>query len=137
MKNITLQVLAAFGVVLMVLLIIGILLFATDTYGVRTLFTGSSAPAHSSSASPSATGSDSAPEILTGTVTSASDGFELSAAQVEALVSLGIDPSAVPTTISAEQETCFVNQLGIDRVQEIKAGAVPSAWEFMQAESCL
>lgn len=64
-------------------------------------------------------------------------GFTLSENQVDALVSLGIDRASVPSTVSAEQETCFVETLGQDRVTEIKNGAVPSAIELMRAESCI
>ncbi len=64
-------------------------------------------------------------------------GFQLSEAQKQALVAAGIDPSKVPTSVSAAQETCFVAALGDAKVAEIKAGAVPSAMELLKAKSCI
>jgi hypothetical protein len=53
--------------------------------------------------------------------------------QSAALESVGLSPSA----ISADQEACFVRILGQARVDEVKAGAVPSAAEFIRASECL
>jgi hypothetical protein len=61
----------------------------------------------------------------------------LSASQEAALETLGIDPSTLPTTITKEQEACFMQVLGGPRVAEIKAGASPSAAEFFRARTCI
>ena len=139
MKNVTTHVLIVVGVILMVLLIIGIVLFATDAQGTRTFIFGGTAATQSSGAQPVSAQSQGATGAATSaeTDTATPGGFELSNGQIEALVSLGIDPDAVPSSISAEQEACFIGELGEARVEEIKAGAVPSALEFMRAESCI
>lgn len=63
--------------------------------------------------------------------------FILTDNQKQALSSFGIDPASVPSTISAEQEACFVAELGGSRVAEIKAGASPSAIDFFKAKGCI
>lgn len=61
----------------------------------------------------------------------------LNVAQEKALEVVGIDPATVPTKISPEQESCFTDKLGKERVAEIKAGASPTATEIFTARSCL
>jgi hypothetical protein len=61
----------------------------------------------------------------------------LSPSQEKTLETFGIDPSAVPSSITPEQEACFVSILGEARVAEIKAGDTPTAAEFFQAKSCI
>ena len=119
-------------------------LFITDPYGLKPLLFGGSAPAQSSSATEASMNGNIHNNANTSASTTGevqgevvSGGFEFSSAQVEALVSLAIDPAAAPSSISAEQEACFAGVLGEARVIEIKAGAVPSAFEFMKAESCI
>jgi hypothetical protein len=142
MKSITTHVFVTFGVIFLILLVIGGYLFVTDPYGLKPLLFGSPAPTQNSATpSPSMLGNvqtdtnDSTEGEIQGQVSEG--GFELSSAQVQALISLGIDPASVPSSISAEQETCFKGVLGEARVAEIKSGAVPSAFEFMRAESCI
>ncbi len=61
----------------------------------------------------------------------------MSPAQEAALRAFGVDPATVPTSISAEQEACFVAKLGATRTAEIKAGDVPTAAEFFTAKACI
>ena len=61
----------------------------------------------------------------------------LTPAQSAALEFVGIDPATLPTTITPEQEECFISVLGADRVAAIKAGAVPSPLEIFAARECL
>lgn len=61
----------------------------------------------------------------------------LSPTQEKALETFGIDPATVPTSITPEQEACFVEKLGQERVNEIKAGDSPTATEFFKAKSCI
>lgn len=94
-------------------------------------------------------GSDSANYAVTPTADSSSDtanssdseaddtAFTLSTDQKQALSSFGIDPASAPSSISVEQEACLVAVLGLERVEEIKAGAAPSAADFFQANNCL
>jgi len=69
--------------------------------------------------------------------TGGSTGFQLSEAQKSALQAFGIDPSKVPSSITAQQEACFTAALGAERVAQIKGGAVPSAVEFFKAKGCI
>lgn len=135
MKNIATQLFVTLGIVFLILLLVGIYFFVTDPYGLKPLIFGGSAPMQSTSAPASDTSNDAG--AGTSTEQTASGGFTLSNAQVEALIALGIDPAAVPSSISPEQEACFVGVLGDARVEEIKAGAVPSAFEFLKAKSCI
>ena len=61
----------------------------------------------------------------------------LNAAQEKTLETFGVDPAALPTEITSEQEDCFVEKLGAERVNEIKAGDTPSATEFFRAKDCI
>ncbi|MCA9359527.1 hypothetical protein H6781_01660 [Candidatus Nomurabacteria bacterium] len=61
----------------------------------------------------------------------------LSDGQEKLLETVGIDPALVPSQISAEQESCFVEVLGAGRVQEIKDGDTPTVTEFFKAKECL
>ena len=57
--------------------------------------------------------------------------------QEKALETVGIDPAGLPTEVTAEQEACFIEILGETRVNEIKAGATPSAVEVFRAKDCI
>lgn len=61
----------------------------------------------------------------------------LSASQEKALETFGIDPATVPSEITPEQEACFIDALGADRVAEIKAGDSPTATEYFKAKDCI
>jgi len=58
------------------------------------------------------------------------------AAQTKALDSVGIDSTAA-MSITPDQEACFVDVLGQARVNQVKAGAVPTAGEFFSARGCI
>jgi hypothetical protein len=60
----------------------------------------------------------------------------LSSAQSDALSTVGIDESAVANFSQSEIE-CFTGILGKERVDEIKAGSVPSLSEFFAAKECV
>lgn len=61
----------------------------------------------------------------------------LSPTQETALETIGIDPAALPSTITPAQEACFVDKLGAARVAEIKEGDTPSPTEFFTARACI
>jgi hypothetical protein len=135
MKSISVHVLVTFGVIFLIFVMLISYLFVSDPYGWKPLIFGSPAPMiiqNDRLSDEVEVGAAS-----TSTEVGAIDGFILSDAQVSALVSLGIDPGVVPSSISSEQEECFVGVLGETRTQEIKAGAVPSAFEFLKAEICI
>jgi hypothetical protein len=60
----------------------------------------------------------------------------MTAAQAEALSSVGLDADAAQS-FTPEQITCFEALLGAPRVAEIKAGAVPTMGEFYTVRSCM
>lgn len=61
----------------------------------------------------------------------------LTPAQRQVLSTLGIDESALPTTLTPELEACFVTKIGTDRVDAIKGGDTPTLIEGMKAMACL
>lgn len=61
----------------------------------------------------------------------------LNESQEKSLEAIGIDPANIPSEITPEQETCFVEIFGQVRVNEIKAGDSPTATEIIKARSCL
>jgi len=122
MKQVTVNILAALGVLFIMLIIVVSAFVIADPYELRPLIFGS----------PSTGATYSSPRSE-----DASGEFYLSDQQKQALINFGIDPSVVPSQISAEQESCFVNVLGEGRVGEIKNGAVPSAVEFYKAKACI
>ncbi len=131
MKTIFTQIFVGLGVIFLVLILISVYFFITDPYNLKPLIFGSDQVT---------TNSEKTTNISTGDApqtTSTSGGFMLSSAQKQALTSFGIDPASIPSSISAEQETCFAGVLGASRVAEIKAGAVPNALEFFRAKTCI
>ena len=61
----------------------------------------------------------------------------LSSNQEKVLETFGIDPADLPSEISPEQEKCFEEAIGEDRVAEIKAGDTPTFKEFFKSKSCI
>ena len=61
----------------------------------------------------------------------------LSDSQEAILEKIGVDVSSLPSTITPEMETCFVEKLGQSRVDEIVAGESPGIFDALKAESCL
>lgn len=135
MKKILAQIFIALGVIFLILIIGGVGFFITDPYNLKPMLFGNGAvkvqPNNSADTAPTNKATTES------TATTATGGFQLSDAQRQALISLGVDPAAVPSSISVEQETCFVSVLGEARVTEIKGGAVPNALEFFKAKSCI
>jgi len=108
----------------------------TDPYNIKPLIFGSIAiPTESKNANTDNTSNETA--SVEDDSNSVTGGFQLSTQQKQALIEFGVDPATVPSSISPTQETCFVSVLGEARVSEIKAGAVPSAIEFLRAKSCV
>jgi len=133
MKIIFTRIFVGLGVIFLALILISAYFFVTDPYNLKPLIFGSdpvSTNIQDTTNTPNSTGG-------TSQTSTASGGFVLSPAQKQALVSFGVDPETVPTSISSEQETCFTEVLGASRVAEIKAGAVPSALEFFRAKACI
>jgi hypothetical protein len=130
MKDSSVQIFAVVGVIILVLVVVALYMSAGGPESMMDKVEDSTTLEPRT---------ETATTTITATTTEGevSGGFELSKAQVDALVSLGVDPDAVPSSISAEQEICFVDALGEDRVEEIKKGDVPNAVEFLKAKSCI
>ncbi len=133
MKNFITQIFIGMGVLFLVLLCIALYFFIVDPYNLKPLIFGETSPQTQQKSTAVETSGDAG----TDTASPQSTGFTLSEAQKSALTSLGIDPTAVPSSISAEQEACFTDALGTARVSEIKAGAVPNAIELLKAKPCI
>lgn len=117
------------GVLFLALVLVLAYLFVFDPLQLKPLFMGN-AGSDSITTSATSAATPTVPEE-----TSSSDS-RLSPAQAAALESVGIAPAAVPTFTEVQLQ-CFVTILGQARVDEIKAGATPSATEFFKAKSCI
>ena len=60
----------------------------------------------------------------------------LSSEQEKALEKIGIDPSALPSSVTPEMEKCFIEKLGVKRTNEIKEGASPTPKEVFDTREC-
>lgn len=132
MKKILTQIFVGLGVIFLILIFIGVYFVIADPYNLKPMIFGSDpikVEPQNKATNTKTTNPSTSP--------TAAGGFQLSDAQKQALTSFGIDPATVPSSISAEQEACFTTALGEARVGEIKAGAVPSAFEFLKAKSCI
>lgn len=57
--------------------------------------------------------------------------------QEETLEKFGIDTDTIPSEITPEQEACAIEEIGIDRVEDIKNGDAPSLLEMVAAMKCI
>lgn len=112
------------GIIFFALLICLTYLFIADPFGLKPLLF----PAANNAAATTTADLVSPTEAKTITI---------SPAQAQALKSLNIDPTKVPTTISPEMQQCFIATLGSARTNEIINGAVPTALDYLKAKSCL
>ncbi len=115
------------GVLFFVLLLVLAYLFVFDPLNLKPLFMSS--PDSASTATTAAVEGET-------TATTTTAGSQLSPAQEAALKSVGIASDAVPTFTEVQLQ-CFEGVLGKARVDEIKAGAIPSATEFYKAKVCM
>jgi len=113
------------GVIFSILILIAIYFFITDPFNLKPMIFGSSDTRSTQSSATTDTGSET------------DQNPALSDTQEKALETFGIDPAAVPASITPEQEACFIEKLGAARVEEIKAGDSPTATEFFTAKSCI
>ena len=132
----------ALGVIFFILLVIVIYFFIKDPYNLRPILMPVIRPvisemifSNSSSSDDLKTISNNTPEYTTSLKVNGSS--SLTSDQANALKAIGVDPNSLPTTITPEQEECFVKIFGQTRVNEIKAGGTPTATEFIKGTSCL
>jgi hypothetical protein len=110
------------GVIFFLLILFGIYFYIADPLNLKPLFMSS--------------GSDSVEttDIINEPV---DKNPALNSDQEAALEKFGIDPANVPSRITPEQEACFIEKIGEQRVQEIKSGDTPTAVEFFKAKDCI
>jgi len=128
----------ALGVIFFILLVIVIYFFIKDPYNLRPILMPVISEMifpNSSSSDDLKTISNNTPEYTTSLKVNGSS--SLTSDQANALKAIGVDPNSLPTTITPEQEECFVKIFGQTRVNEIKAGDTPTATEFIKGTSCL
>lgn len=121
MKKIVTIFFVTLGVIFFCIILLGVYFFVFDPFELKPLFHG--APAQHTETSSADEMSDAHPA--------------LNESQERALESVGVDPASLPTSITPEQEVCFEAVLGTERVEEIKAGAMPTATEFFRARDCI
>ena len=121
------------GVLFLLQLIALAYLFVVDPYNLKPiLFPADRAV----STTPANNVSESGDEGASNNEESATEASGMTAAQAEALNSVGLDASAAQS-FTPEQIACFESLLGAPRVAEIKAGAVPTMAEFYTVRGCL
>lgn len=109
------------GVIFFILILAGVYFFITDPLNLKPIIFGSD--------------SEVVTEDVGGTVVDKNP--ILNEKQEKALETFGIDPASIPSSITPEQESCFVEILGQTRVNEIKAGDSPTATEYFKARDCI
>ena len=122
MKKLLTYFFCTLGVIFFLLLCVGSYIWFADPFEVRPLISAF-------------TSSEIAPPVVGAPAVDKNPA--LSPTQESALENIGIDPASIPSTITPDQEACFITKLGSARVAEIKAGDTPSAAEFFTARSCI
>jgi hypothetical protein len=138
MKTFFIRLFVAFGVVFVIQILLLAYLYIFDPLNIKPMF--SAVPAmNEMEVSPEVedistqpNSDEEAPTAITPTTPS-----NISPAQAKALEAVGINPAAVPQSFTLEQQACFEGILGTSRVNEIKAGAIPSLAEFYSVRKCL
>lgn len=106
----------ALGIIFSFVIVAGVYLYVADPFNLKTVFINK-------------------PVVSPATPTDAHP--LLNNSQERALETVGIDPASVPTQITKEQEACFMDKIGADRVSEIKTGSAPTAMEVFKARDCI
>lgn len=112
------------GVIFLLIILAGLYFYITDPLGLRS--TGSLTlpmPANQEQTTEEGVVLDKNPA--------------LTESQEKMLETVGIDPAAVPSSITPEQEACFVEKIGQQRVDEIAAGDSPSLLEIAKGKDCI
>lgn len=123
------------GVLFLIQMILITYVFVADPFNLKPLFFSSSSDIAESIIDVSPEGVSDTPTPQKGESVDAHPA--LSESQEAALESVGINPASLPTTISPEQEQCFIEAIGSVRVEEIKAGGSPTPTEIFKARGCL
>lgn len=108
------------GVIFFILIIAGVYFYIADPLGLRAL---GGAGARTVQTSQTGTAEDKHPY--------------LSETQEILLETVGVDPSALPSSLTPEQQACLIAVVGEKRANEIKAGAAPTPLEVYRGKDCL
>lgn len=128
MKRIIISFFVVLGVLFFILIILGVYFFIVDPYHIKPIIFGTQIDSG---------GENSPTASSTQSTTQEDKNPLLNEVQEKALEGVGINPKTLPTQITPEQESCFIQTIGIDRVTQIKAGDLPTATEFLRARDCL
>lgn len=125
------------GVIFLGLLICMAYFWVVDPWGIKPFIMSSGAAKSMQSTSDKEVGAGADLDTTTTTSDPNDKNPNLNSSQEDALQLIGIDPAALPTSITPKQEVCFIEKLGIERVAAIKAGATPEVVELFKAKECL
>jgi len=115
------------GVIFLIIILVGTYFYITDPLNLKPIIFGN----NNSRVDLEVTAETDSEE------TSTDKNPLLNTAQEQALESVGVDPINVPNQFTPEQITCFESVLGAARVAEIRAGATPTAMEYLKAKDCV
>jgi len=134
MKKFFTVLFVVFGVLFLLQLIVLSYLFVVDPYNLKPILFPSATTSIVDTTSDVSSNNLNTEESTEESVTEGKT--NVTAAQAEALTSVGLDTAAVQS-FTPEQITCFESLLGPARVADIKAGAVPTMSEFYTVRECL
>jgi hypothetical protein len=77
------------------------------------------------------------PAILEEPVPSEYDHPYLTTKQEQILESAGVEVKNIPTEITQDQEQCAIEAIGLQRVNDIKAGSAPTITDVLKTKHCL
>ncbi len=117
------------GVIFFILILGGVYLYVADPFGLREIV-----PLLFQQPQVATTESEAKDEVVPAQAKDKNPA--LSASQEAALENVGINPAAVPSSVTDAQKTCMINAVGEARANEIKAGAMPTPMEILKAKSC-
>jgi hypothetical protein len=127
------------GVIFFLLILAGVYFWVADPFGLKPVIKMFTASSNQSSMIEG--GKNIFPKTLNPdlNVATTSDSKKpiLNSQQESALKAIGIDPAKLPSSITPAQEKCFIDALGTQRVNEIKAGAAPTPFDLFKAKGCL
>ncbi|MEA3272879.1 MAG: hypothetical protein U9P90_04415 [Patescibacteria group bacterium] len=61
----------------------------------------------------------------------------LTGQQEQVLGNIGVNLEDLPSQITPQMETCFVENLGMERIKYFESGGTPSLSDFLKVKSCL
>lgn len=140
MKRIIVNILAVFGLIFIFIILSVVYIFVADPFNLKPIFSPITVIDTFSPERDEVVKEDKLPNesnvVKENTMPDRVE-FTISAEQRQALINLGVSPDSIPTSLSLEQEQCFIDVLGQARVDEIKSGDIPGPIEFIRAQACI